>query len=136
MTDTPTVTRRPEFEEPILDRIDRGMTFDDIAAELGIQRRQIRRWRDAFEDFDRACKIARAMWADDNAVAAVKLADQVPRDRDAVAKARLQVDARLRVASKLCPDVWGEKVDHRIGGRDQEPVRIEHVFTWRQKSSS
>ncbi len=46
------------------------------------------------------------------------IADNARVDRDAVAKARLQIDTRKWVASKLKPKKYGDKIDHTTNGKD------------------
>lgn len=44
-------------------------------------------------------------------------------DGEAIARARLRVDARKWMAGKLRPKKYGEKLDHTIGGDPDNPVQ-------------
>lgn len=46
------------------------------------------------------------------------LADNVQVDKDAINKARLQIDTRKWVSSKLKPKKYGEKLDMTTNGKD------------------
>src|ERR1044072_1702714 len=55
------------------------------------------------------------------------IADNVIADKDAVAKARLQVDTRKWVAAKLKPKKDGDKLDMTSGGEKLQPVLVKFV---------
>jgi hypothetical protein len=55
------------------------------------------------------------------------IADNVIADKDAVAKARLQVDTRKWVAAKLKPKKYGDKLDMTSGGEKLQPVLVKFV---------
>jgi hypothetical protein len=53
---------------------------------------------------------ARKAWADHNMDEAIAIADEVPADKDEVAKAKLRVEARQVQAKAYNRERWGDKV--------------------------
>lgn len=56
------------------------------------------------------------------------LADEVQLDKDAINKARLQIDTRKWVSSKLKPKKYGEKLDVTTDGKPLN-VTFDNAFT-------
>ncbi len=46
----------------------------------------------------------------------IEIADNVPEDKNAIAKARLKIDTRLKYLAKLAPSKYGDKLDVNHGG--------------------
>ena len=67
---------------------------------------------------------ARSRQADKLAAEIVDIADAVPsKDKGALEKARLRMDARKWAASKLAPKKYSDKVQQEISGPDGVPVQ-------------
>lgn len=100
-------------ESIVLDRLAEGETLksiaEDIGAELGIVfvPAVLQRWLCATPAgkaaYLEARKAASHVWADE----AKQIADDVDEDRDAIAKARLQIDQRNLLASKYNRETFG-----------------------------
>lgn len=69
-------------------------------------------WLNKHEEFSVQYARAREIQAEVLAEDAMNIADAVVEDSAAVAKARLQVDARKWYASKVAPKKYGERVQH------------------------
>lgn len=74
-------------------------------------------WFRAYPDFLQQYTRAKQEAADSMVDEMQYLADNVERDKDAIAKARLQVDTRKWIASKLKPKAYGDKLDVESGGK-------------------
>lgn len=69
------------------------------------------RWLAAHDSFRDNYAIARGIQADVFADEITDIADSADKDTPSIAKARLQIDARKWIASKLKPKKYGEKLD-------------------------
>jgi Asp-tRNA(Asn)/Glu-tRNA(Gln) amidotransferase B subunit len=54
-----------------------------------------------------------------------QIVDSVQKDTASIAKARLQVDTKKWLMSKLAPKKYGEKLVQEIGGIDGKPIQTQ-----------
>jgi hypothetical protein len=66
--------------------------------------------------------------ADRFAAEVLELADGCAEDPAAVAKARVQVDARKWSAARMAPRKWCDRAQVDLGGQADQPVAIR--FSW------
>lgn len=85
------------------------------------------RWVGENDEFRDHYARAREIQAETLADAIVSIADDVTPDPSAVAKARLQVDSRKWVASKLLPKKYGDKITQEHTGADGGPVQVQRI---------
>jgi hypothetical protein len=101
----------PALAERILAGLAEGRSLRAVAAEPGMPgRATILRWvatdRDFRDQYARAREICLECWADD----IVGIADAVEADLVAIARARLQIDARKWMLARLLPRKYGDRV--------------------------
>ena len=107
-------------EEHILEQIAEGVTLAQVARACGpaVSKGMLIRWLYADPDRLQRYREARQALADTLAEEAKDISDNVPADRDEIAKAREQINTRKWLASVL---------DYRFApGPKAEPTRIEH----------
>ena len=87
------------------------------------------RWLGSNSDFCDQYARAREEQADFFADEIIEIADAVEEDSNAIAKAKLQIEARKWRAAKLSPKKYGDKfgIDHTTNGKDIQPTIIELV---------
>lgn len=71
-------------------------------------------WLQRYEEFMEQYARAREIQAEILAEDIISLADSAVEDGAAVAKARLQVDARKWYASKMAPKRYGDRIQHDL----------------------
>jgi hypothetical protein len=129
-------TYSKEIADKICEEIIAGKTMIQICKAKGMpSARTVRRWLRRHPEFERAHWQARKLSAATLADEARDIADDVSGDvfEDAkgirrtdsgnVNRARLQVDIRLKLASKYWPERFGEKIEQRI----EQTVEITHL---------
>lgn len=99
-----------ELGNEICELLADGLSVRTIAAQLGIERRTIRRWRDDIEDFRSQYARAREEGMDAEADLIIEIADSAT-EQDYGAK-RLQVDTRKWRMSKIAPKQYGDRQTH------------------------
>ena len=108
-----------EMADKICEQIAHGKSLRAICAEDDMPpMKTIYRWLEANEEFRHQYARARGRQADHYFEEIVEIADSVEADSAAVAKARLQVDARKWAASKLAPKKYGEKTELDVKSSD------------------
>jgi hypothetical protein len=102
----------------LVQRLTDGSTLKEIATSLEVPYGKLAEW--VTEDASRAEQYARAsrIWVDGLARETVKIADETPPLKGAAQVAKLQIDTRLRLASKLDRGTYGDQV--AISGRIQD----------------
>jgi len=122
------ITDREPFVERIVDGLSGGTPLRVICREEGMPAwRTVYNWMEADEEI--AARIARARERGFDAIAeeTLDLADEVPRQSEAIQKAKLQIDTRLKLLAKWSPKRYGDKQTHSIGGDPDAPaVQVEH----------
>lgn len=119
--------RTPQLEEEILDRLATGETLTSICKALDLSNMSWRRWIDADPDLARAYHHARVVGADVIADDILQIVDDVPTDSEAIAKARLRSDMRLRLLAKWQPKAYGDKQLLEHQGPDGGPVQVAYA---------
>ena len=124
MSDTRRKIGRPskysdEMAETICEKIANGRSLRSICAEDGMPTTStVCKWLIENKDFSEQYARARTRQADYFFEEIVEIADSVEADSAAVAKARLQVDARKWAASKIAPKKYGEKTELDVKSSD------------------
>ena len=110
------LTTKPDTMDIIVQRVADGDTLRGIAKSWEVPFGKLAGW--VVDDRERADAYSRAleMWAESEAHAAVGIADAVDANRDAVAKANLQVKTRLAIAGKLARPRYGESTEVKHTG--------------------
>lgn len=57
-----------------------------------------------------------------------EIADKAPPTPEGIQKAKLRIDTRIKVAQRLKPKEFGDKVDVNHGGQDGNPVASQVTF--------
>ncbi|MBS5835233.1 MAG: hypothetical protein KIC74_00165 [Neisseria sp.] len=105
--------------EKICEQIAHGKSLRAICAEDDMPSTStVCKWLNENQDFSEQYARARGRQADHYFEEIVEIADSVEADSAAVAKARLQVDARKWAASKLAPKKYGEKTELDVKSSD------------------
>lgn len=121
----------PELADEICTRLANGESLraicssdrDDWMPHIGT----VLRWVGQHEEFREQYARAREIQAETMADEIIGIADDADIDAGAgVAKARLQVDARKWVASKLLPKKYGDKLQAEVSGPDGGAIAV----TW------
>lgn len=108
-----------EMADKICGLISNGMSLRAICNVNGMPARgTVYQWLSENIEFQDQYTRARVEQADYFAEEIVEIADSVEADSAAVAKARLQVDARKWAASKLAPKKYGEKTELDVKSSD------------------
>jgi Bacteriophage Sf6, terminase small subunit-like len=117
----------PKVAERICDLVAEGESLQSISEMPNMPaRRTVRSWLAKHPDFERQYEIARRERTDNLVDESVAIADSVTgcTDNAAVQAARLRVDTRKWLASKLLPERFGDKVTTELtgaGGKDLLP---------------
>lgn len=108
-----------EMADKICGLISNGMSLRAICNVNGMPARgTVYQWLNENLKFQDQYTRARVEQADYFAEEIVEIADNAEADSAAVAKARLQVDARKWAASKLAPKKYGEKTELDVKSSD------------------
>lgn len=108
-----------DMAENICEQIANGKSLRAICAEDGMpSATTVFKWLNDNQDFSEQYARARDRQADHYFEEIVEIADSVEADSAAVAKARLQVDARKWTLSKLAPKKYGEKTELDVKSSD------------------
>jgi predicted secreted protein len=120
--------RTDEIDERIVDGLSAGTPLRVLCREDGMPSwRTVYHWIEADAEF--ATRIARARERGFDAIAeeTLDLADGVAHQSEAIQKAKLQIDTRLKLLAKWSPTRYGDKQTHSIGGDPDAPaVQVEH----------
>lgn len=124
MSDTKRKTGRPtdytkDMADKICEKIANGRSLRSICAENGVPpMKTIYRWLEANEEFRHQYARARDKQADYFAEEIIEIADSAEAESAAVAKAKLQIDARKWAASKIAPKKYGDKQEIDVKSSD------------------
>jgi hypothetical protein len=102
----------------LVQRLTDGSTLKEIATSLEVPYGKLAEW--VTEDASRAEQYARAsrIWVDSLARETVRISDDTGATKGEAQKAKLRIDTRLRLASKLDRGTYGDQV--AISGRIQD----------------
>lgn len=136
-----TVTRSPEVEREILDRLATGETLMSICKDSHLPHRlTVLRWKRGEPEFRKLYEQARLDGMDAMADDLLEIADNARNDwmerkdpknpgyefnGEAVARARLRIDSRKFLMAKIAPHVFGDRV--ALTGADGGPIKTEEV---------
>lgn len=108
-----------DLAENICEQIANGKSLRAICAEDDMpSTTTVFKWLNENQEFSDQYARARDRQADHYFEEIVEIADSVEADSAAVAKARLQVDARKWTLSKLAPKKYGEKTELDVKSSD------------------
>lgn len=85
------------------------------------------RWKAEHEEFRQMYEAAKDMQLEFHVDECTRIADKCKADRDAVAKARLQIHARLERAQLLRPKTYSKRVTQEHTGEGGGPLVVEIV---------
>jgi hypothetical protein len=115
----------PKLSAKICDLVAEGASLKTICTAPKMpSRRTVRGWLDEHPDFEASYERARRQRTDALVDEIVEIADAVAGSDSpaAVNAARLQVDTRRWLASKLLPERFGDKLQAELTGKDGEPL--------------
>ena len=124
MSDTKRKTGRPskysdEMAEKICEKIANGRSLRSICAEDGMPTTStVCKWLIDNKEFSEQYARAREKQADYFAEEIIEIADSAEAESAAVAKAKLQIDARKWAASKIAPKKYGDKQEIDVKSSD------------------
>lgn len=124
MSDTKRKTGRPskysdEMAEKICEKIANGRSLRSICAEDGMPTKAtVCKWLAENQEFSDQYARARENQADYFAEEIIEIADSAEAESAAVAKAKLQIDARKWAASKIAPKKYGDKQEIDVKSSD------------------
>lgn len=124
MSDTRRKLGRPtdytkDMADKICEKISGGLSLRAICAEPGMPARgTVYRWLIENADFQDQYTRARDKQADYFAEEIIEIADSAEAESAAVAKAKLQIDARKWAASKIAPKKYGDKQEIDVKSSD------------------
>lgn len=124
MSDTKRKTGRPskysdEMAEKICEKIANGRSLRSICAEDGMPTTStVCKWLIENKEFSEQYARARDKQADYFAEEIIEIADSAEAESAAVAKAKLQIDARKWAASKIAPKKYGGKQEIDVKSSD------------------
>lgn len=124
MSDTKRKLGRPtdytkDMADEICEKISGGLSLRAICAEAGMPARgTVYRWLIENDDFQDQYTRARDKQADYFAEEIIEIADSAEAESAAVAKAKLQIDARKWAASKIAPKKYGDKQELDVKSSD------------------
>lgn len=105
--------------DKICEKISGGLSLRAICAEDGMPARgTVYRWLIENADFQDQYTRARDKQADYFAEEIIEIADSAEAESAAVAKAKLQIDARKWAASKIAPKKYGDKQEIDVKSSD------------------
>lgn len=87
----------------------------------------VMRWLNEYPEFSQCYSLAKQQYAELLFDEILDIADQCPPERDAIAKAKLMIDARKYSVSKLAPKKYGLHVNDELGDDGNESIQINIV---------
>lgn len=106
----------PTIGKAICDRLIAGDSLKTISKKIKRSTSCIMEWLITIPEFEGMYAHARLAQADTFADQIIGIADRAKLSAESINKARLQVDARKWVASKLKPQKYGERVEQHLSG--------------------
>lgn len=142
----------PELVAPLLVKLAEGKSLSAICKDPSLPSREtvyqwISSWspyyiKEFSDNYARARELQMESWADD----IIEIADDATNDitvndegeervnHEHIQRARLRVDARKWVMSKIVPRKYGDKVEQQITGKDGEPFRVNVQYNLKNQS--
>lgn len=85
------------------------------------------RWKAENEEFAKMYDLAKDMQIELQIDECTRIADKCKADKDAVAKARLQINTRMERAQLLRPKVYSKHATQELTGKEGGPLIVEIV---------
>ncbi|QIU92140.1 helix-turn-helix domain-containing protein [Yokenella regensburgei] len=139
MSDVRETTGRPsEFNQETADKIceliSQGQSVRQICKGSDMPAQStVYKWLNDFESFSEQYARARESQAEMYAEEIISIADSSTEEAGAVAKARLQVDARKWYASKVAPKKYGDRIQQDINANINVSL-IDRVLEARKRA--
>lgn len=81
------------------------------------------RWRASIPEFAAMYEAAKVEQLYCGIEECTEIADKAPPTPEGIQKAKLRIDTRIKVAQRLKPKEFGDKIDVNHGGQDGNPVQ-------------
>lgn len=112
--------------------------LERISEHFNVDRSQITRWLQKYPEFRIKYTRAKEEQADYLAEEIMKISDDASKDlisgqfgempnSAAIARAKLQIDTRKWLMSKLKPKSYSDKIDVNVGGQDGNPLVVHTI---------
>lgn len=125
----------PEVAADICAKLAEGESLRTVCSRPGVPgKATVFRWLKEHEEFRDQYAKATDTRADSIFEEMLELADDVKEDGAAVAKARLQIDTRKWVLSRMAPKKYGDKVVNELVGKDGGPIQQSHSVAVDEKA--
>ena len=106
--------RTPEFAEILLDAIAGGMTIKEVCESNDLPKTTVLRWisTEYLDQYARALRVRADMQAEE----IIEIADKTYTTNEELTAAKMRIDARKWLMSKMSPKKYGDKVelDHGV----------------------
>ena len=106
--------RTPEFAEVLLDAIAGGMTLKEVCESNDLSKTTVLRWlsNEYLDQYARALRVRADMQAEE----IIEIADKTYTTNEELTAAKMRIDARKWLMSKMSPKKYGDKVelDHGV----------------------
>ena len=106
--------RTPEFAEILLDAIAGGMTLKEVCESNDLSKTTVLRWlsNEYLDQYARALRVRADMQAEE----IIEIADKTYTTNEELTAAKMRIDARKWLMSKMSPKKYGDKVelDHGV----------------------
>ena len=114
--------RTPEFAEVVLDAVAGGMSLKEVCDTNDLPKTTVLRWL-SNEYLDQYACALRAR-ADMQAEEIIEIADKTYTTNEELTAAKMRIDARKWLMSKMAPKKYGDKVelDHDVTGKLRQIV--------------
>lgn len=121
-------TYTPEIAAKFCAAIAEGGTLRAVCAKPGMPAKAtIFRWLREQPEFVKLYEQATDDRADAHVEEIIEIADKCAVDKDAVAKAKLQIYARIEAVQKMKPKKYGQRVNTELTGPNGGPVEITAI---------
>ena len=101
--------RTPEFAEILLDAIAGGMTLKEVCESNDLSKTTVLRWlsNEYLDQYARALRVRADMQAEE----IIEIADKTYTTNEELTAAKMRIDARKWLMSKMAPKKYGDKVE-------------------------
>lgn len=126
---------RPPVHDPkdivprICEAVSGGTLVKDVCEAEGINVTTLWRWLEKDEELRKAYARAREEQAHAIAEEILTISDAQYATSEEVQRARLRVDSRKWLASKIAPRTYGEKIQQENTGPNGGPIVVEVVYS-------
>lgn len=108
----------PMSVEILVERVSEGETLKELCESRGLPYGRVARWISETEGVRERYELALRLWADGLATETIAISDGMGGDEDwkEVGRDKLRIETRLKLASRLDRERYGERVRHDVGG--------------------